>query len=884
MMDESKESLKKSLSSLVVDDNKFVLGLEALAHFVLGQHGQILPKFNVIDIFTRIENQTEIWKILHMTNTEDMLNALLAVDLSRNFYPTNTQWDYFHDALSSHAWSSKRYLEFDRVYQTIVQDLKEFFHLRSLYLMKLVATPQTMHAKSRKSGNFGEKTATYFIEKIPVLQLTSTGHQNRIRPTTNPQFKGSHGVESIMVTIEGIAEGDVELSTLNTFSQSTLNVKETLSGIPSHFMCRLNQVCYLKRGSPDFSPYTEWRIKLLGHHGSNTAHNVEIQFSLLSDNVSKEIDSKEKITKVHSSENDLLKSNEPSWCNEIRDDVPSSNNTANKVSHKETDTIAKDPGYDDDYNFIRKKYGYHSTIEGLTDILIATDLDQMNTLFETLHDSREGVVTNFTTPMFLYSDEACRVWPGGYSTRTERYIKLVGNLLPPRFYFLRNNEHTVRITWEFDNSSYFEYRNEFIPCDDFSHLNTSVSEHPDSIQHATMEAYIPMKILFGTVEEGENGSGGVILDLQTSAFQPDHLTFACEECKEAIFLAIKDIFIETMTEIFLTTIRYDPAITPPEVRPTKFRFSTVCTDCDGIDGNGGGYGYLIVLVCANTDCLEDLSSFEPSDLGLDQATPTWHSTIIFLNSAVLFKKIIKPAWNDGNEIDFGTVTYVDDQSCIQKANYKLEFLGNVIAKLPENQGTLEIPASDFSLTADMDGLRVFMDYEQHGLESLLRMNDSGCHFSWWDIFTLGILYMIRCGMVEHADKIRSGSIKITADEHNAFTFQPECFSFKFNEIEVVPVVDFQIDNPDGVDRAAMAKTNANVEKAAAAMLTFRAAESKTVSLFAAANIIFPSSKVLNMSNLFITGDAIMMGTLNEDYNPDIDDLDLTNGLPAHCYQ
>ena len=42
----------------------------------------------------------------------------------------------------------------------------------------------------------------------------------------------------------------------------------------------------------------------------------------------------------------------------------------------------------------------------------------------------------------------------------------------------------------------------------------------------------------------------------------------------------------------------------------------------------------------------------------------------------------------------------------------------------------------------------------------------------------------------------------------------------------MPVVDFQIDNPDGVDRAAMAKTNANVEKAAAAMLTFRAAESK----------------------------------------------------------
>ena len=40
-------------------------------------------------------------------------------------------------------------------------------------------------------------------------------------------------------------------------------------------------------------------------------------------------------------------------------------------------------------------------------------------------------------------------------------------------------------------------------------------------------------------------------------------------------------------------------------------------------------------------------------------------------------------------------------------------------------------------------------------------------------------------MVEHADKIRSGSIKITADEHNAFTFQPECFSFKFNEIEVI---------------------------------------------------------------------------------------------------
>ena len=631
---EIKDSIKKSLPLLSGKENKIVQGLEDLAIYALKDGDQKLPDFAAIDIFERVKNQRRIWDVLHSSSSEVLLRKLAGIDLSENYYPTATQWEYLSDALFTYAWQSRDYLNLNSVYQTLLENLKEFFHVQSLYLAKL----NLYHITDLKEGSY-RRTEAYFIEKVPILQLTTTGHYNRIKPSTNKQFKNTNTIESLTVSIEGINEGIVELSTLNAFVQSTFNTDDTMTGMPSHFMCRANEECLLLKGSNLISPFTEWKIKLLGdQHGTNTAHNIIVKFSLTSED---EIDKEDEWLSLPVMDKQPMAGNGPTWCPVDTPDRSYQNRTENSLTINNYEAQEETPkpfssNYDDDFNFVRGKYGYHSTILGLTDMLIATDLDQMNNLFENLHSTGEGVVTNFTTPMFMYAEEECRILFGFWNARYERYIGLTGSLLPPKFYFLKNNEQTVRITWEFDESSQFDYRNDIIPCDEWSPVNTSYAEHGDSIKAATMEAYIPLKILFGTIEE-ENGSGGVILELRTSAFQPEHLTFSCEECKEVLFHAIKDIFIEKMTEIYLTTINYDPAITPVEVRPTKFRFSTVCKNCDNIDGSGGGYGYLIVLVCANTFCAEDLSSFDPFELGLDEATPAWHSTIIFLASHVLFR-------------------------------------------------------------------------------------------------------------------------------------------------------------------------------------------------------------------------------------------------------
>ena len=52
---------------------------------------------------------------------------------------------------------------------------------------------------------------------------------------------------------------------------------------------------------------------------------------------------------------------------------------------------------------------------------------------------------------------------------------------------------------------------------------------------------------------------------------------------------------------------------------------------------------------------------------------------------------------------------------------------------------------------------------------------------------------------------------------------------------------------------------------------------KDVSLFAAANLLFPSAKVMTVSEFFLPADAIMLGNITTDYKPvDIGDL------PPYC--
>ena len=121
---EIKDSIKKSLPLLSGKENKIVQGLEDLAIYALKDGDQKLPDFAAIDIFERVKNQRRIWDVLHSSSSEVLLRKLAGIDLSENYYPTATQWEYLSDALFTYAWQSRDYLNLNSVYQTLLDNLK----------------------------------------------------------------------------------------------------------------------------------------------------------------------------------------------------------------------------------------------------------------------------------------------------------------------------------------------------------------------------------------------------------------------------------------------------------------------------------------------------------------------------------------------------------------------------------------------------------------------------------------------------------------------------------------------------------------------------------------------------------------------------------------
>ena len=596
-MDTLKKKLQSTRTAIQPGTNKILKSIDDLIHHAVSNNiGSVFDdSLEAIDIFKTIKQQSEI---MAMVENDSIDTAVLDKhDPLIGLYPTNTQWNFLGDAVFSQLWKTEKtnHIPIDGAYQKIIYHLKEFFHARSIYLNSVLVAP----LESYSSRMIGEEETqvdqvTYTIEKVPMKQITGAGHTSRIKPSQNQKFMGTTKIESITVSIEGITKGQVELSTLNMLVHSSLDVSETLVGLPSHFTCQVNEECKLDSGASwPISPYTEWKILLNEDFKGSTAHDITIKFK---------VHKVEKLQEFEESfEPDLSCSNEPV---DVKD-------------------------------FVRKKYGYHTTIDGLSDYLIATDLDEINKLFNNMSPESSSDRMVMKKEFISHSDCQPKYNP---ITGEEKWFEVNTNISfygvfeKPKFSFMMNNEQTLRIEWILDDSSYLTADPEYLPCN-IETLNSTIFEPgPTStkIQGGKIEAFVPLRVLSGTIDE-QSSSGNLILHAESAGVSSKNFVVSCEECNEDYLGNLKDhIKDNLLRDINLATVNFNPSL--EEVfKPVKFRFSTSCKDCNE-------KGYLIIMLCtAHGSCSEDLSDIDWAAVGLDSPLPPDYSTLIMMSDTLLWK-------------------------------------------------------------------------------------------------------------------------------------------------------------------------------------------------------------------------------------------------------
>ena len=122
--------------------------------------------------------------------------------------------------------------------------------------------------------------------------------------------------------------------------------------------------------------------------------------------------------------------------------------------------------------------------------------------------------------------------------------------------------------------------------------------------------------------------------------------------------------------------------------------------------------------------------------------------------------------------------------------------------------------------------------------------------------------------MEHANEWREGILTIGANTTTTVSFRPECYSFSTDPktvslvvkfctcqhlpVQVVPYVELEVKEQKG-DHQAVEKVKASVKQQLKELLSFRPVKSQDISLFAAANLLFPSAKVMTVKSFFVTG-------------------------------
>lgn len=768
-------------------------------------------------------------------------------------------------------------LEIKRTWTRLLFDFESLYHLRNMEATLILHT--TLHHLSQRSGEqFGtghfraaveqDKMAKRIVEKPRDTQLTSSielkgvpAHllaaglvEKQIWPSAQLFNDYAHlRVNGITVQVDGVEanENDYLILSNNVLFHDLNQDGDRLaySGFPVSFPHKMQPT----------TPFNRWRLMAASQSAKaylKAKHTVDVKLSFHMQGLYT-----------------------PGLTGLVRDE--------------------KCPADDPDA-FTECKYNERIPFYAMCDIVTAMSLPEINHLLRQKYENQidngidEGVTTWVDTDWSgNIGNLACTEIPNVGSYNITTYVKMSAHLGPPRIQFPQNLEGFIELTYLLLDAHLYE-RSFTYECRPNGNLLGNKTDTFDIFGSITV--VVPLAMTTGCID-GDDGDGIVYLYFEESALNSKNITYNNPLGKDQLFEATKRVFIKTFTQTELARLKYDPGVTPKFVRPKKFVFMTVCEGCTG---SLADEGYLITMI--QTQSINSLwigHQVDPHTLGLEDACPNAYNAVVYLASHITMCDIYFDAFQKADtDLSFAVqVDHTTDGHPFLVIQYLTDFcVAFTVPELAENDVTIHIYTASFQFKPFTKKVETTLDNSngEHEVGDLIRKILSGdiksdcsknCEH-WWDWFNpfTGCLsiYNLVCWIKAIFNKLiwEEGSFHAYKTTETSHIFQPECLQFKFPQMNFEPEIEFIFNGePTSKDDEAISDATKRVGMAMQNALSFKLTESPSISLFAAVNLLFPGSKVVESDEraFYSPGPIILYGNVVKDYIP-CEDIH----LPEEC--
>ena len=487
---------------------------------------------------------------------------------------------------------------------------------------------------------------------------------------------------------------------------------------------------------------------------------------------------------------------------------------------------------------------YHSSVANEWDAIMTMDAQRVNELWADKYKYQEehgGLAYNITTDWKETNGFPIRI-DGRFSGLVEApEIQFVDN--NPKVIIMKMIMHGVIYQTRMKYSGQYIY-NETEYTDDFpiKSQNTLTKMRGSVVNQDMVVVDLTSSIVDVEIEDVE---GQLTVDLAN---------------------AIEIFFTEKLnsSSYDLGTIDYDSSVTPPAFQPSQFLFST-----GGSLSSSSGKGSLII--CIMTHSSRGSDEPEACDLSvlskeLNSIIPSGYTAALFIASEVIFRDLIQPKFeeefgpgssvqpydnknsayqltSDTGEIKDIKVTYYVRQ-CYVTSDKELD----IAVKIPANN-------SQFAIDSSEEGslrLKWNSDWKQSIKYWSTKIDPrSGCFEKGGDVDAQFHL---------KANEQKSAQIS----EDDIISFPP--FKFENSDISHDHIHDHKDTYELERDKNAAADKCANAIEKRISGLGFSISP---FSAFALTNIIFPNEKVMNMKVVYIPGDLLVLGDVDQEYKPSL---------------
>lgn len=477
------------------------------------------------------------------------------------------------------------------------------------------------------------------------------------------------------------------------------------------------------------------------------------------------------------------------------------------------------------------------------DAIMAVSAERVNELWKNQYDSETnaGFVKTITTPRALVFD----------TRRTKLEARIMMNVGPPIIQFVRNNQDraTLKIKIKSAVVEYWELSKRHNSEDNYNETAT-LSE--DSEVSGTMN----LLQLRGSLTEDSS----VVLDLSNGVFDVLELPLT-----ENLELSIKNqiqIFFNTKLQskdFELARITYEDKLTPSGLVPDKFYLAT-----GGFTTATSGYGTLFIFIktrSAGATATEQTKRDFNDPLSIDKKIiPTDFEVALFINNRIIFDDIIKE--DIIRKFHFGVHTEVLSGQTVSESQQALHVKGDQGAsyrlpmtlhfdRSPSIRFTFTIPGNTLTAKPLNKGQKLQVHWVNSNLAMSIPYPDFYCPPSQTASCRETTEYET---VTFNTNFVRNFAPSIDTDLTISYTEEAVSGSASSS---VSSVTEWWLGTDFRTAKNTITSTVSNYLKGL--RFNFR-----SISAFAITQVLFPNKKIFYLTEVYIPGDMVILGTVNTD--------------------